>query len=79
MWTWCCALGADPAIVRARRSSALAVTEQAVTAGRSLLAPVVLTESLEVQEFRHERLRLVGSGYLSGPLVAEHLHARAVS
>jgi hypothetical protein len=68
------ALGADPEIVRCRRSSALGVAEQAVTAGRSLLAPVVLTESFEVREFRHERLSL-GHGHLSGPLVAEHLHA----
>ena len=28
-----------------------------------------------VTEFRHERLRLGEAGHLSGPLVAEHLHA----
>jgi len=71
-------LGADPATVRRRRSSALGVAEQAVAVGRPLLAPVVVTESFVVEERRHERLRL-GPGHLSGPLVAEHLHAaRAV-
>jgi hypothetical protein len=67
-------LGADPDAVRRRRSSALGVAEQAVSAGRPLLAPVVVTESFEVEQFRHERLSL-GQGHLSGPLVAEHLHA----
>ena len=33
------------------------------------------TESFPVREFRHERVRLEEAGYLSGPLVAEHLHA----
>ena len=47
MPTWCCAhLGADPAVVRRRRSSALGVAEQAVTAGRPLLAPVVVDREL---------------------------------
>jgi hypothetical protein len=68
------ALGADPEVVRERRSPALSVAEQAVAAGRPLLSPVVVSESFEVEEFRHERLRL-GNGHLSGPLVAEHLHA----
>jgi len=67
-------LGAHPELVRRRRSSALGVAEQAIAAGRSLLAPVVVTERFQVREFRHERLR-VGHGHLSGPLVAEHLHA----
>ncbi len=68
-------LGADPVVVRRRRSSALGVAEQAVTAGRPLLVPVVVTESFPVIEFRHERVRLEQGGYLSGSLVAEHLHA----
>ncbi len=71
-------LGADPDTVRRRHSSALLVAEQAVALGRSLLAPAVVTESFAVEQFRHERLR-IGPGHLSGPLVAEHLHAaRAV-
>jgi hypothetical protein len=69
------ALGADPVVVRRRQSSAVAIAEQAVAKGRSLLAPVVVTESFQVQEFRHERVSLVGGGHLSGPLVAEHMHA----
>ena len=68
------ALGADPEVVRERRSPALSVAEQAVAEGRPLLSPVVVSESFEVEEFRHERLRLA-NGHLSGPLVAEHLHA----
>ncbi|MFZ2058158.1 MAG: hypothetical protein WAV54_12195 [Acidimicrobiales bacterium] len=38
------------------------------------LQPVVVSGSLPVREFRHERVRLE-HGHLSGPLVAEHLHA----
>ena len=68
------ALGAEPADVRRRQSSALRVAEQAVTKGLPLLAPVVVSASFQVQEFRHERVRLE-RGHLSGPLVAEHLHA----
>jgi hypothetical protein len=68
------ALGADPEVVRERRSPALSVAEQAVAEGRPLLSPVVVSESFEVEQFRHERLRLA-NGHLSGPLVAEHLHA----
>ena len=40
-----------------------------------LLAPVVVSASFPVEEFRHERVRLVHAGHLSGPLIAEHLHA----
>jgi hypothetical protein len=69
------ALGADPAVVRGRRSSALAIAEQAVTSGMGLLQSVVVSASFPVREFRHERVRLEQGGYLSGPLVAEHLHA----
>jgi hypothetical protein len=68
------ALGAEPAEVRRRNSSALTVAEQAVAKGLPLLAPVVVSASFQVQEFRHERLRLERGSHLSGPLVAEHLH-----
>jgi hypothetical protein len=69
------ALGADPEVVRRRRSSALDIAEQAVAQGMGLLAPVVVSASFPVEEFRHERVRLVHAGHLSGPLIAEHLHA----
>jgi hypothetical protein len=69
------ALGADPDLVRRRRSSALAIAEQAVVVGTPLLQPVVASASFAVTEFRHERLMLREAGHLSGPLVAEHLHA----
>jgi hypothetical protein len=68
------ALGADPEVVRRRRSSALDIAEQAVARGMGLLAPVVVSASFPVEELRHERLRLE-HGHLSGPLIAEHLHA----
>ena len=69
------ALGADPVAVRARRSSALGVAEQAVTSGMGLLQPVVVSASFPVRDFCHEQVRLEQGGYLSGALVAEHLHA----
>ena len=68
-------LGADPELVRRRQSSSLAVAEQAVARGTPLLRPVVASANFAVTEFRHERLRLGEAGHLSGPLVAEHLHA----
>jgi len=69
------AQGADPEVVHRRKSSAVGVAELAVAAGKPLLQPVVVSETFAVREFRHERLRLEPGGYLSGPLVAEHLHA----
>ena len=69
------ALGADPEAVRRRASSALGVAEQALTKGTPLLRPVVAWDSFPVTQFRHERLALGEAGHLSGPLVAEHLHA----
>ena len=68
-------LGADPELVRRRQSSSLAVAEQAVARGTPLLRPGVASANFAVTEFRHERLRLGEAGHLSGPLVAEHLHA----
>jgi hypothetical protein len=68
-------LGADPEVVRRHQSTAVTIAEQAVAKGTGLLRPVVVSTSLPVAEFRHERVRLVGGGHLSGPLVAEHLHA----
>lgn len=68
------AQGADPVRVRARRSGAVGIAEQAVTAGQELLQPAVVFDTFAVGELRHEQLRLVGGGQLTGPLVAEHLH-----
>ena len=69
------ALGADPEVVRRRGSPALDVAEQALLQGTALLRPVVASASFAVTQFRHERLSLGEAGHLSGPLVAEHLHA----
>jgi hypothetical protein len=69
------AQGADPEGVRGRRSTAVAIAEQAVAAGMPLLQPVVVFATFPVQEFRHEQVRLEPGGHLSGPLIAEHLRA----
>lgn len=69
------AQGADPARVRERRSDAVRVAEQAVTAGRRLLQPAVASATFPVREFRHKQVRLEQGGYLSGPLIAEHFYA----
>jgi len=69
------AQGADPEVVRRRNSPAVGVAEQAVEAGKPLLRPIVVSESFAVRECRHEQVRLEPGGYLSGPLIAEHLHA----
>jgi hypothetical protein len=46
-----------------------------VAEGMRLMEPVVVTATLPVREFRHERVWLEPEGHFSGPLVAEHLHA----
>ncbi len=73
------AQGADPSQVRARRSRAVTIAEQAIAEGEKLLHPAVAYATVPVGELRHEQLRLVGGGLLAGPLVAQHLHgARSV-
>jgi len=71
------AQGADPDRLRARRSGALAVAEQALAEGLLLLAPAVAYERVAVTAFRHRQLLLGGggAGRLSGPLIASHLHS----
>ena len=56
------ALGADPVVVSCRRSPS---RNRPLQKGTGLLAPVSYT-SLEVQEFRHERVRLVGAAVFQG-------------
>jgi hypothetical protein len=72
------AQGADPGMLRARRSRAVAIAEQAIASGLPLLAPAVSYRRLPVKTVRHERLILdnLGNGaFLSGPLIVQHLHA----
>jgi hypothetical protein len=69
------AQGADPAVLRSRRSKAIAIAEQAVASGLPLLAPVVGYRRLPVKTLRHERLILDNDVCLSGPLIAQHLRA----
>src|ERR1019366_4248233 len=68
------AQGADPSQVRARRSRAVDIAEQAIAQGGKLLQPAVALATVRVEELRHEQLRLVGGGVLAGPLVAQHLY-----
>ena len=69
------AQGADPAVLRSRRSKAIGIAEQAIASGLPLLAPVVSYRRLPVKTLRHERLILGNDAYLSGPLIVQHLHA----
>ena len=69
------AQGADPAVLRSRRSKAIAIAEQAIASGLPLLAPVVGYRRLPVKTLRHERLILGNDACLSGPLIAQHLYA----
>jgi hypothetical protein len=64
--------GADPATMRARRPTLVAIAERALQVGLPLLQPRVAFEQIEVRGLRHERLNLDG-GILQGALIAQHL------
>jgi hypothetical protein len=65
--------GADPQVVRARSPKIIDAAEWALSNGTGLLHPRVLYESYEVEEFRHQKLRLKNGFELTGKLVAQHL------
>lgn len=65
--------GADPAVVRQRRSRLVATAERAVELGHSLIAPVAAYCTLDVNTIRHERLTLAGGHQLTGSSLAQHL------
>ena len=67
--------GADPSGVRSRRPSAVAIAEEAIATGTSLLQPAVAWDRFPVEGLRHQQLRLEDGRHLTGPLVAEHLAA----
>ncbi len=69
------AQGADPAVLRARNSRAVAIAEQAIEAALPLIEPVVAYQQVGVKGLRHERLLLNGGSSLSGPLIAHQLYA----
>ena len=70
------AQGADPAKLRARGSPAVAIAEQALAEGMSLLEPAVAYAYLPVKEVKHDRLLLGGGDlHVSGALIGEHLPA----
>lgn len=68
--------GADPASLRARGPSFVALAEQALREGLPLVRTAVLYQLLPVERCLHSRVVLGGNGVLTGPLVAQHL-ARA--
>lgn len=65
--------GADPQLVRGRSPKIVEAAEWALSEGLGLLQPRVLFESYEVEELRHEKLRLRNSSALSGKLITQHL------
>ena len=65
--------GADPEAMRRRRPEIVQAAEWALQEGLPLLQPSVLQRDLEVDEMRHERLKLKGAGSLSGRLISQHL------
>lgn len=65
--------GADPQMIRERSPKIVEAAEWALSEGLSLIQPRVLYESYEIEELRHEKLRLKNDSELSGKLIAEHL------
>jgi hypothetical protein len=65
--------GADPSILRTRSPGLARVAEQAIQEGRSLFQPKVSFVDFAIKGVRHERLNLVGGGYLEGELIIQHL------
>jgi hypothetical protein len=65
--------GADPQIVRERSPKIVEAAEWALAEGRGLINPRVLFESYEVEELRHEKLRLQNGSQLTGKLITQHL------
>ena len=67
------AQGADPAAIRKRNPRLVESTERALDEGSLLLQPRVKTRRLLVEDLRHERIKLMGNGILSGELLAKHM------
>ncbi len=64
---------ADPDSIRARRPRLVAITDEALERGRSLVEPLVLTHKFAVKSIRHNRITIEGGGHFTGPLITEHL------
>jgi hypothetical protein len=65
--------GADPATLRRRSPRLVELAQRALDEARPVISPQVLYQHLDVEEMRHEQLRLVGGSRLRGPLLAQHL------
>ena len=65
--------GADPQMIRERSPKIVEAAEWALSEGLSLIQPRVLYESYEIEELRHEKLRLKNGSELTGSLIAQHL------
>lgn len=64
--------GADPQIIRERSPKIVEAAEWALSEGLCLIQPRVLYESYEIEELRHEKLRLENGSELTGKLIAQH-------
>jgi hypothetical protein len=65
--------GADPQMVRDRSPKIVEAAEWALAEGRELIHPRVLYEQYDVDELRHEKLRLRNGSELTGKLITQHL------
>ena len=65
--------GADPAIIRRRSPSLVAVAEKAIREGIHALKPEMLYRRLAVEGVIHDRIQLEGGNELRGTLIGQHL------
>ena len=67
------AQGGDPAAIRSRRPSFVALAERALAEGMPQLKPVVQYWQLTVEKVAHERLLLSGGASINNSFLYEHL------
>lgn len=65
--------GADPGAIRARSPHLVQVAKEALKEALPLLQPQAFYRRFDVNAHRHERISFSGGGFLSGPLIAQHL------
>jgi len=65
--------GADPTLIRSRKPAVVTFAGRALDEGMSLLDPIVIYRTLQVESVRHERIALQGGALFTAKLVAEHL------
>jgi hypothetical protein len=65
--------GVEPTRARQLNSPLVRLAAEALQLGQSLIMPAVLTHSLPVEAYRHDRLLLAGGGTLSGAAIGRFL------